>query len=51
MDDKTQKLLLSAKHEKKDIIAGMHSEDFKDIEKKWNVHIPFNYNDLRRYKE
>jgi len=51
IDDKTQKLLLNAKHEKKDIIAGMHSEDFKDIEKKWNVHIPFNYNDLRRYKE
>ena len=51
IDDKTQRLLLNAKNEKKYIITGMHSKDFKDIEKKWSVFIPFDYNDLRRYKE
>lgn len=51
MDNKTRELLLNAKKENKYIIPETYSKDFKDIEKIWNVHIPFNYADLTRYKE
>ena len=29
----------------------LKSDDFKDIEKKWDVYIPFNRADLERYEE
>ncbi|MFA5019823.1 MAG: hypothetical protein WC533_01850 [Candidatus Pacearchaeota archaeon] len=32
------------------IIEGLNSRDFKEIEKKWMVHIPFNYADLEDHK-
>lgn len=32
-----------------DIIAGLSSDDFKDIEKKWKINIPFNKADLEEY--
>ena len=50
MDDKTQKLLLQAKNESRYIIQGLKSKDFRAIEKKWKVYIPFNIADLERYK-
>jgi len=51
MDNKTMNLLLNAKSEKRHIIENMKSKEFNDIEKKWNVYIPFNKSDLERYKE
>ena len=33
------------------IITKLKSEDFKDIEKKWKVYIPFNKRDLEVYKK
>lgn len=32
------------------IIKGLNSRDFKDIEKKWKIYIPFNIIDLEDYK-
>ncbi|MBI2106863.1 hypothetical protein HYT57_02660 [Candidatus Woesearchaeota archaeon] len=51
MDKKTRKLLLSARNEKKHIIKNFKSKSFQDIEKEWNVFIPFNRQDLDRYEE
>ena len=31
-------------------IPGLMSKDFKDIEKKWKIYLPFNKNDLSDYK-
>ena len=33
------------------IIEQLESDDFKDIEKKWKIHIPFNKKDLEDYKK
>ena len=33
-----------------DIIQGLHSKDFKEIEKIWKVHLPFNKEDLEDYR-
>ena len=51
MDDKTRKLLLNAKNEERYIISRFKSKSFQDIEKKWNIYIPFNKADLEVYKE
>lgn len=51
MDERTRKSLLKGKIRKRFIIRHAKSKDFKDIEKKWNVYIPFNRADLVRYKE
>jgi len=51
IDKKTMKLLMNAKNEKKFIVEGLKSKDFIDLQKKWNVCIPFNKADLERYKE
>jgi len=51
MDDKTRKLLLNAKNEERYIIPRFKSKSFQDIEKKWNIYIPFNKADLEVYKE
>lgn len=51
IDRRIEKKLLMAKGEKKSIIKGLKSKDFKDIEKKWGVFIPFNKADLKKYKE
>jgi len=32
------------------IIPGLKSKDFKEIEKTWKIHIPFNHSDLEDYK-
>ncbi len=51
MDKRTRKALLNGKIKNKYIIKGIKSKDFKDIEKEWNVFIPFNKADLAVYKE
>ena len=51
MDDKTRKWLLNAKNEEIYIIPRFKSKSFQDIEKKWNIFIPFNKADLEVYKE
>ena len=51
MDIRTKKALLKGKLKDKYIIKRIKSTDFKDIEKKWNVFIPFNKADLEVYKE
>lgn len=33
------------------IIEPIKSDDFKDIEKRWGIYIPFNKSDLERYRE
>ena len=51
MDERTRKSLLKIKIRKIYIIKNAKSKDFKNIEKIWNVYIPFNMADLMRYKE
>ena len=51
MDERTRKSLLKTKTRKLFIIKHAKSKDFTDIEKKWNVYVPFNKADLTRYKE
>ncbi len=51
IDGRIRNKLLKAKDRSKYIIPKMKSDDFKDIEKKYNVFIPFNKADLERYKE
>ena len=51
MDERTRKSLLKGKDKEKFIIKPLKSKDFKDIEKKWRIYIPFNKSDLMRYKE
>jgi hypothetical protein len=51
MDNRIRNKLKYAKSQKKFVITGMRSTDFKDIENEWNIRIPFNKSDLSRYKE
>ena len=51
MDERTRKSLLKGKIRKRFIIKHAKSKDFQDIEKLWNVYVPFNKADLTRYKE
>jgi len=51
IDDKHLKLMLNAKNERKFIVPHAKSKDFKDIQKRWNMYIPFNKQDLWRLKE
>jgi len=50
MDKRTKKSLLKSKGSSY-IIKYAKTKDFKDIEKKWKVKIPFNKADLEKYKE
>jgi len=51
MDTKTRRALLRAKDNSRYIIMNMKSNDFKNIEKRWNVYLPFNAADMRRLRE
>ena len=51
MDERIRKSLLKIKLRKQFIIKHAKSKDFKEIEKTWNVYVPFNKADLDRYKE
>ncbi len=51
MAKRFQNLALPKKNEKYlYIIDGLNSEDFKEIERKWKVYLPFNTSDLEAYK-
>ena len=51
MDKRIYKILLQSKEKEGYIIKGLSSKDYKDIENKWKICIPFNKSDLWRYKE
>lgn len=51
MDERTRKSLLRNKMKGNFIIENLKSDDLKDIEKEWDVHLPFNIADLKVYKE
>lgn len=51
MDGKTKRSLLDAKQESTHIVEGLRSDDFKELEKRWKVFIPFNKRDMMRLKE
>ena len=51
MDKRTRKALLKSKVEGKFIVKNARTKDLKDIEKAWNVYLPFNNADLEAYKE
>ncbi|MBS3097995.1 hypothetical protein J4209_04335 [Candidatus Woesearchaeota archaeon] len=51
MDQRTRKALLKGGIKDKYIIKKIRSNDFKYIEREWNVFIPFNKADLEAYKE
>ncbi len=49
MDERVYNGLLNSKAEDQYIIKGLRSNDFQDIERKWNVFIPLNWADLEEY--
>ena len=51
MGDRARKCLLNSSEKEKFIVLQFKSENFKEIEKRWKVYIPFNRADLMRYKE
>lgn len=51
MDKRTRKALLKGKLKNRYIINRIKSRDLRDIEKEWNVYVPFNKADLEVYKE
>ena len=51
MDKRARKALLKSKVEGKFIVKNARTKDLKDIEKAWNVYLPFNNADLEAYKE
>ena len=51
MDERTRKSLLKSKIDNKFIVKNARTRDLKDIEKIWNVYLPFNKADLEAYKE
>ncbi|MFA4819779.1 MAG: hypothetical protein WC613_02350 [Candidatus Aenigmatarchaeota archaeon] len=48
MDKRTRNSLLKARTEDKFIVPHMRSKNFQDIERVWNVYLPFNDGDMRR---
>ncbi|MEK6946125.1 MAG: hypothetical protein AABX32_00810 [Nanoarchaeota archaeon] len=51
MDERTRKSLLKSRIDSKFIVKNARTKDLKNIEKKWNVYLPFNKADLEAYKE
>ena len=51
MDQRTRKSLLKSKIDSKFIVKNAKTKDLKNIEKSWNVYLPFNKADLEAYKE
>ena len=51
MDKRIKKSLLKSKIDNKFIVKNARTRDLKDIEKMWNVYLPFNKADLEAYKE
>src|SRR3989338_2518607 len=50
MDERTRKSLLKSKIDSKFIVKNAKTKDLKNIEKSWNVYLPFNKADLEAYK-
>ena len=51
IDKRTLNSLLKAKNEPKFIVDNFKSKDFKNIERKWNVFLPFNKVDILEYEQ
>lgn len=51
MDKRIRNKLLKSQIKNKFIISKIKSKDLKNIEKIWNVYVPFNKSDLEVYKE
>ena len=51
MDRRIRNKLLKSKVKNRFIISQIKSKDMGEIEKIWNVYLPFNKADLMRYKE
>lgn len=51
IDKRTLNSLLRAKNEPKFIVENLKSGDFKEIEKKWKVYLPFNKIDMMEYEQ
>ena len=51
MDERTRNSFLRKKRKKEFIVENIKSKHFQDIEKRWNVYVPFNKQDLEVYKE
>ena len=51
MDKKTRKALLRSNIDNNFIVKNARTKDLKQIEKEWNVYLPFNKADLEAYKE
>lgn len=51
MDNRIRNRMKQSKPGEKFIVKNMKSNDFKEIEKEWDVFVPFNKSDLGRYKE
>ena len=51
MGERTRKSLLKSRIGSKFIVENARTKDLQDIEKKWDVYLPFNKADLEAYKE
>ncbi|MBI2659966.1 hypothetical protein HYX07_02295 [Candidatus Woesearchaeota archaeon] len=51
MDKKTRKALINSKIQDKFIVKNARTNDLKQIEKTWDIYLPFNNADLEAYKE
>lgn len=51
MDNRVRKALIRSKVDTKFIVRNAKTKDLKQIEKVWNVYLPFNKADLNAYKE
>lgn len=51
MDERTRKALMRQKSGGRYIVENIKSKDFQDIEKKWDVFVPFNRQDLGEYND
>ena len=51
IDKRTLKALLKTMNEPKFIVDNFKTKDFKDIERKWNIYLPFNKADIMEYEQ
>ena len=51
MDGRIRNNLLEGKQPIRYIVPGMRGKDFHDIERTWNIYMPFNRSDMGRLKE
>lgn len=51
MDGRVRNLLKKTEVDSKYIVPNVKSDDFKSIEEEWDVWVPFNEEDLKRYKK